>query len=450
MKGDVRLEMLKEDVKRGESPEVDISGETDGKAGGASKRIELSVAQVAGSAVASVAAAIAASQLGVYGTILGAGVMSIVATTGGTVFQHLFRRTGEQIREAAVQVKPRPHAIPVAGDGVPVASTFLAHPEHREDLAVADGTLQQDGPETRMMPALPESADPTRPQAHVRPEEESTRVLPGARQGEDSTRLLRQPENPGGEARATRVLGQAQGADQATRLLRRTDADDAATRLLRAAGSAGPSGPGSTPQGPADAGTEGFPEEFGAAVTHGTRLRGWRKPLLTAAAVFGVSMAGITGYELLAGHSLSGGHGPTISHIGGNGGGSSRHDGPATEPSVTPSQGEQPGADPSGSGSATESPGEHTSPSPGTSVKDKGTSQGTEKGGGAASSPGTDRSGGQGQSGDGSPAAPTPTPSQSVPPQTGQDGAGNGTGQDGSGQGAEREVQPEQDATQAP
>lgn len=447
--------MLKEDAKRGESPELDTSDETDGKVEGSSKRIELSVAQVAGSAVASVAAAIAASQLGVYGTILGAGVMSIVATTGGTVFQHLFRRTGEQIREAAVQVKPRPHAIPVAGDGVPVASTFLAHPEHREDLAVPDGgALQQEGPETRMMPALPEDADPTRPQAHARPEDESTGVLPGPRQGEDSTRLLRLPVNPESEDRATRLLGQAESAEQATRLLRRTNAQDAATRLLRAADSAdsaGPSGAGSSaPRGPAGPATAGFPEEFGEAVTHGTRLRGWRKPLITAAAVFGVSMAGITGYELLAGHSLSGGHGPTISHIGGGGGGSSRHDGPATDPSVTPSQGEQPGADPSGSGDATRSPGQHTSPSPGTSDEDEGTSKGADKSGGAASSPGAGRSEGQDQSGDGSSAGPTPTPSQSAPPQTGQDGAGNGTGQDGSGQGAERDAQPEQDATQAP
>nr|MDT0526266.1 hypothetical protein [Streptomyces sp. DSM 41633] len=62
------------------------------------RRIDLSLPQVAGSAVAAVAAAVAASQLGVYGTIAGAGVMSVVATCGGSVFQHFFRRTGEQIR----------------------------------------------------------------------------------------------------------------------------------------------------------------------------------------------------------------------------------------------------------------------------------------------------------------------------------------------------------------
>ncbi|MFJ3672862.1 hypothetical protein ACIPSE_41025 [Streptomyces sp. NPDC090106] len=71
---------------------------------GRQKRIDLSVPQVAGSAVAAVAAAKLASEFGVYGTILGAGVVSVVATCGGSLFQHFFRRTGEQFRDATVTV----------------------------------------------------------------------------------------------------------------------------------------------------------------------------------------------------------------------------------------------------------------------------------------------------------------------------------------------------------
>jgi hypothetical protein len=70
------------------------------------KRLDLSVAQVSGSAVAAVVAAKLASTLGVYGTILGAGVISVIATCGGSVFQHLFKRTGEQIRDVAVPTEP--------------------------------------------------------------------------------------------------------------------------------------------------------------------------------------------------------------------------------------------------------------------------------------------------------------------------------------------------------
>ncbi|MFF1558742.1 hypothetical protein [Streptomyces sp. NPDC058279] len=62
------------------------------------KKLDLSVAQIAGSSLATVAAALLASKLGVYGTILGAGVVSVVATAGGPVIQHVFRRTGDRLR----------------------------------------------------------------------------------------------------------------------------------------------------------------------------------------------------------------------------------------------------------------------------------------------------------------------------------------------------------------
>ncbi|WP_240529648.1 hypothetical protein [Streptomyces mangrovisoli] len=75
------------------------------------KRLDLSVPQVAGSAVAAVVAAKLASYFGVYGTILGAGVVSVIATCGGSLFQHFFRRTGEQFRgTGAVGREPEPHA----------------------------------------------------------------------------------------------------------------------------------------------------------------------------------------------------------------------------------------------------------------------------------------------------------------------------------------------------
>ncbi|MCY0960150.1 hypothetical protein [Streptomyces sp. H27-H5] len=74
------------------------------------KKIDLSVAQIAGTSTATVAAALLASQMGVYGTILGAGVVSVVATAGGPLVQHLFRRTGDQLRETA---RPKARQVPV-------------------------------------------------------------------------------------------------------------------------------------------------------------------------------------------------------------------------------------------------------------------------------------------------------------------------------------------------
>ncbi|WP_371129778.1 hypothetical protein [Streptomyces sp. 2231.1] len=87
------------------------------------KRMDLSVPQVAGSALAAVVAAKPASYFGVYGTILGAGVVSVVATCGGTVFQHFFKRTGEQLREA--KTAPRPSGqLPPARAGSPTAPSI--------------------------------------------------------------------------------------------------------------------------------------------------------------------------------------------------------------------------------------------------------------------------------------------------------------------------------------
>ncbi|MFH0173973.1 hypothetical protein [Streptomyces cacaoi] len=90
------------------------------------KRIDLSVPQVAGSAVAAVVAAKLASYFGVYGTILGAGLVSVVATCGGSLFQHFFRRTGEQFRDGQfrdgrfrdleVAAKPRVRTPPAPGE----------------------------------------------------------------------------------------------------------------------------------------------------------------------------------------------------------------------------------------------------------------------------------------------------------------------------------------------
>ncbi|MEU6770281.1 hypothetical protein [Streptomyces sp. NPDC046759] len=80
------------------------------------KRIDLNVPQVAGSALAAVVAAKLASYFGVYGTIAGAGVVSIVATCGGTLFQHFFKRTGEQLSRATVAARPREQVVPAPGE----------------------------------------------------------------------------------------------------------------------------------------------------------------------------------------------------------------------------------------------------------------------------------------------------------------------------------------------
>ncbi|KQX92665.1 MULTISPECIES: hypothetical protein [Streptomyces] len=211
------------------------------------RRIDLSLPQVAGSAVAAVAAAVMASQLGVYGTIAGAGVMSVVATCGGSVFQHFFRRTGEQIREVTVQVK---------------------HPGGRQvTVRTRETTPADEAPR----------AGPTAP------DDGATTVLRTTGAGPEHTRLLRfGPEH-------TRLLDP--GPDR--------------TRPL-----------GPAPSGEHVSSDDAHPDDaYSDARTHGTRIRGWRRSALAAVAVFAMSMAGITAYELVSGNGLGGGGGTTVGSV---------------------------------------------------------------------------------------------------------------------------------------
>lgn len=351
------------------------------------KRIELSVPQVAGSAVAAVAGAVAASQLGVYGTVIGAGVMSVVATTGGSVFQHLFRRTGEQIRDVA-------HVRPKGEPGPDVPDTFRADPEP--------------DPLTDPAPGRVASADPAT--AHTVPGEPPAPV--------EATQLLGQvdPAAPRpADAEATQLLGQAD--PEATQLLGQADPDatralgvlaahpaeaDQATRLLHAV-------PRPVPQPSAPASGE-----FGEATTHQARPSRWKRPLISAAAVFVLAMGGITGWELVSGHALSGDSGPTISHLTGN----------RSQPSGDQEEEKAPAPQETPSG---EAPSDGASDTPSTQDPEDGTgSSGTPEDGTspAPTRPGQPSGTPDDPTGDRSP-APTPTPSTGEPEQpTGQPSGG--------------------------
>ncbi|CAL9315058.1 hypothetical protein [Streptomyces sp. SudanB135_2055] len=254
----------------------DAAGDTEAPTEGA-RRIDLSVPQVAGSALAAVVAAKLASSFGVYGTILGAGLISVIATCGGSVLQHFFKRTGEQLRVKRAGGGPRTASVPAAGS------------------------------------------------------------VPASAWG-----------------------------------------------------------------------------EFTEGTVYGARTRGWKRPLVAAALVFGVTMAGITAYELASGENLSGGHSTTVGsaftghHTSGSGhgdsdGGGGDGSGDSREHGDSDGSGDSGGSD-SGSGSGDDSPAATPSGSP-------------EGSGGVPSSGATsDEDGGTASS-------PTPTPEA-----TGDDGSGDATG----------------------
>lgn len=141
------------------------------------KAVDLSVVQVAASALATVVGAVLASELGVYGTIVGAAVVSVGATIGSALFQHLFRRTGEEIRSR----------VP-ARAGYPGQSGHLEQlvPQERQQTENAAGFEPFDpfdpgGEATRAMAAVapPEAASVAvyRSSARVRPKSWKTYAL---------------------------------------------------------------------------------------------------------------------------------------------------------------------------------------------------------------------------------------------------------------------------------
>jgi hypothetical protein len=71
------------------------------------RRTEISGTQVVASALATVTGAIAASYLGIAGTIIGAAVVSVATTAGGAIYTDYLGRTAGRLRAAAPMITHR-------------------------------------------------------------------------------------------------------------------------------------------------------------------------------------------------------------------------------------------------------------------------------------------------------------------------------------------------------
>ncbi|MEU2871755.1 hypothetical protein ABZ769_21490 [Streptomyces olivoreticuli] len=331
---------------------MDGKGESEAKP--KKKRLELSLAQVAGSALAAVVAALLAGKLGVYGTVLGAGVVSVVATSGGTIFQHFFKRTGEQLREATVQAaKPTLRQVPVRDAGRAVGRLG---PDATPDAARTQLLGQVDA--TRMLPGV----DGTRPL----PAEDATQLLHGAGHAPELHSHAGAHSDPHAGAYSDEQIG-----------------------------------------APSD--------EYTPGITHGTRLRGWKRPLLAAGAVFALAMGTVTAVELVSDKSTDGSKGSTTvgQLIGGSGKSEKKQE-------RTPSQNPDPGRSQDGGQERGKGGDGGASPDPGS----------TPRGGGADKpSPNPSTSPGTGGTSGGS--TPDPKPNPSSPTQTPDGGKGGTDGKGG-------------------
>jgi hypothetical protein len=75
-------------------------------------RFELSATQLLASALAAITATIAASYLGVAGTVIGAALASVVSAIGTAVYSHSLRRTHARVREVVPARRGGPDRTP--------------------------------------------------------------------------------------------------------------------------------------------------------------------------------------------------------------------------------------------------------------------------------------------------------------------------------------------------
>jgi hypothetical protein len=134
------------------------------------QRLNLNVTQVVGGALAAVTSAIVASRFGVGGTLVGAGLASVVSTTGATVYSHMLRRTGSKARGVLEELPHHGHhglrradteqanlELPPHDDGASPRPTAALATATRPDL---EETASRPGGRSRRVPiwAMPVAA----------------------------------------------------------------------------------------------------------------------------------------------------------------------------------------------------------------------------------------------------------------------------------------------------
>ncbi|KAA2262408.1 hypothetical protein F0L68_14190 [Solihabitans fulvus] len=238
-----------------------------------SRKLDIKTTQVAGGALAAVTAAFLGSKLGVAGTVVGAGVASVVSTIGGVLYQHSLERTKEGVRKVGAKA----WVVKSADESDGPAADAAAGPER--DAGPRGATDLQRPAVHRQRPATGRQGGPA-PTARWQGDDHRTVRW---RAGDAETVKLHRPALPGAKGLAA--------GDEETRLLR--PATDEETRLLS------PVGESTDGDRPA------------------RRLR-WQVLVGGTVLAFLLGMGVVTGIELLRGSPLSGGNqGTTVGWLGG-------------------------------------------------------------------------------------------------------------------------------------
>ena len=95
------------------------------------KRFGITPTQVIASALAAITAAFLGSTLGVAGTVIGAGIASLVSTVGSAIYQHSLDRTGSTLRSKVGALRadsPSAASVPGASGGTLAGFTGVLEP----------------------------------------------------------------------------------------------------------------------------------------------------------------------------------------------------------------------------------------------------------------------------------------------------------------------------------
>lgn len=261
-----------ESEARGEGPEE----------GDRRRRIDLSLAQVAGAGVATLTAATAASYLNVYGTVIGTGVMAVLSTSAAPIIQHWITRSGEQAKGLAEKAEKKAAKHTVARSLVDTDAEARTD-EQLSGFGTAEfgqaGTGQTGFGSPGAAPGATRVADTGFPEPFDLPEDD------------DATRTMAMP-TVGRDLPGQTVAHGFGNPEDPTLVGGPAEAD--ATALI-------PSVSGHTARFTGAADDEDADGESGADRPR----RGWRAAVISAAAVFTLVMLVILAFELMTGRSLT-------------------------------------------------------------------------------------------------------------------------------------------------
>jgi hypothetical protein len=307
------------------------------------RRLDVTATQAVSSMLAALTGAIAASGLGIAGTIIGAAFMSLAGTVGAAIYKHYLGRSKEKLREAATSLAPKAATHPAA-------AAVLRHSLRLDPELTA--RLRPDGQAVVETRADPPGADHEQPAALA------------------DTRVETAVAGPARHARATTGAPSAFTRDDSAAA---AVAANIAAAVLGDRGTLGHESLGYTaaehPVTDPDGGAAGRDRPPGGGAGSRSPARRRRRWLAMAGAVlatFVVAMSAVTAVEAIAGKPLE----SLIWHKSGSGTtiGSVVENRPSSRATTTPGTSPAPSQSPSARPSSISPSPSTTSPAPSTSV----------------------------------------------------------------------------------